>query len=74
MPILIRATNGKGAEKRKERIKISTVVEADALPVFYERYAEVCKAGMATLKPRDRSRRKKTAKRRKVGAATTTAA
>ncbi|KAH6653718.1 signal recognition particle, SRP9/SRP14 subunit [Truncatella angustata] len=68
LPILIRATNGKSKEKRKEKLKVklSTVVEADALPVFFEKYAEVCKAGMATLKPRDRSKRKGKAKKRKT--------
>ncbi|KAF2997533.1 hypothetical protein G7054_g1383 [Neopestalotiopsis clavispora] len=69
LPILIRATNGKSKEKRKEKLKLSTVVEADSLPVFFERYAEVCKAGMTTLKPRDRSKRKGKAKKKKGGAA-----
>jgi signal recognition particle subunit SRP14 len=44
----------------KEKVKLSTVVERDAISRFYERYAEVCKAGMAGgLKRRDRSGRKK---------------
>ncbi|CAJ2508785.1 Uu.00g138110.m01.CDS01 [Anthostomella pinea] len=70
MPILIRATNAKGKEKRraKEKVKLSTVVDADNLPAFFERYAEVCKVGMNTLKPRDR-RRKGKAKKKKGGAA-----
>ncbi|XXH01148.1 Ubiquinone biosynthesis protein coq9, mitochondrial [Hypoxylon texense] len=72
MPILIRATNAKGKERRQDKIKLSTVVEPDSLPAFFERYADVCKAGMATLKPRDRSKRKGKAKKKK-GAATTTA-
>ncbi|KAK8044883.1 hypothetical protein PG993_004907 [Apiospora rasikravindrae] len=39
-------------------------------PSLFERYADVCKAGMTTLKPRDRSKRKTKAKKKK----TTTAA
>ncbi|KAK9772753.1 putative Signal recognition particle, SRP9/SRP14 subunit [Seiridium cardinale] len=65
LPVLIRATNGKAGEKRKEKLKLSTVVEAEALPVFFEKYAEVCKAGMTTLKPRDRSKRKGKARKKK---------
>lgn len=72
MPVLIRATNAKGKEHRREKIKLSTVVEPDSLPAFFEKYADVCKAGMTTLKPRDRSKRKGKAKKKK-GAATTTA-
>jgi signal recognition particle subunit SRP14 len=45
------------------------VVEPDALEGFYARYAEVCKAGMTALKPRDRTKRKAKAKKRKGGAA-----
>jgi signal recognition particle subunit SRP14 len=71
LPILIRATNGKSKEKRNEKLKVklSTVVEADALSVFFERYAELCKAGMVTLKPRDRSKRKGKARQKKKGGA-----
>ena len=51
-------------------MKLSTVVEADALPVFFDKYADVCKAGMTALKPRDRSKRKdKLKKKKKAGAA-----
>ncbi|KAI1656138.1 signal recognition particle 14kD protein [Daldinia decipiens] len=69
MPVLIRATNAKGKKRREDKIKLSTVVEPDALPAFFDRYAEVCKAGMATLKPRDRSKRKGKAKKRKGASA-----
>ncbi|KAI1840003.1 hypothetical protein JX265_008902 [Neoarthrinium moseri] len=71
LPILIRATNGKSKEKRKEKLKVklSTVVEPDALPAFFARYADVCKASMTTLKPRDRSKRKGKAKKKKTTAA-----
>ncbi|KAI1149719.1 signal recognition particle 14kD protein [Nemania diffusa] len=73
LPILIRATNAKGKEDRKakEKIKLSTVVDPDALPAFFERYAETCKLGMASLKPRDRSKRKGKAKKKNKAAATT---
>lgn len=73
LPILIRATNGKGkdARKAKEKIKLSTVVDPDALPAFFERYAEICKLGMASLKPRDRSKRKGKAKKKSKAAPAT---
>ena len=69
-PILIRATNGKSkaARKRGKKVKLSTVVQPDELEAFYGRYAEVCRAGMSALKPRDRTKRKAKAKRRKGGA------
>jgi signal recognition particle subunit SRP14 len=41
------------------------VVQAEDLDTFYARYAEICKTGMAALKPRDRSRKKEKAKARK---------
>ncbi|GAP89836.1 putative signal recognition particle 14kd protein [Rosellinia necatrix] len=66
LPVLVRATNGKGkdARKAKEKVKLSTVVDPDALPAFFERYAEICKLGMGSLKPRDRSKRKGKAKKK----------
>ncbi|KAI1105391.1 signal recognition particle 14kD protein [Jackrogersella minutella] len=73
MPILIRATNAKGKERRQDKIKISTVVDPESLPAFFDKYAEVCKSGMTTLKPRDRSKRKGKAKKKK-GAATASGA
>jgi signal recognition particle subunit SRP14 len=54
--LLIRATDGK--KKSDGGIKISTLVESDALPPFFEKYAEVAKGGMTTLKKRDRKARK----------------
>ncbi|KAK4236947.1 putative signal recognition particle 14kD protein [Achaetomium macrosporum] len=69
LPILIRATNGKSKEHRAAKVKLSTVVQPQDLDAFYARYAEVCKVGMAALKPRDRTKRKAKAKKRKVGAA-----
>ncbi|KAL9116351.1 MAG: hypothetical protein Q9187_007125, partial [Circinaria calcarea] len=68
LPVLIRATDGRSGEDRKDRIKISTVVAPEDLERFYIRYAEVCKSGMQGLKKRDKSKRKKAkAKKRKVG-------
>ena len=68
LPVLLRATNGKSGDHRRDRVKISTIVEPEALEGFYTRYSEVCKAGMQGLKKRDRSGRKKAkAKKRKGG-------
>ncbi|KAF3763748.1 hypothetical protein M406DRAFT_51523 [Cryphonectria parasitica EP155] len=66
-PVLVRATNGKAGEARKagRRVKLATVVDSNALDAFYARYAEICKAGMMALKPRDRSKRKTKAKKKK---------
>lgn len=69
LPILVRATNGKSRERASSKIKLSTVVEADALGDFFAKYAEICKAGMPTLKPRDKSKKKAKAKKRKTGTA-----
>lgn len=63
--MLIRATNSKGKKRREDKIKLSTVVEPESLSVFFEKYAEVCKSGMTSLKPRDRSKRKGKAKKKK---------
>ncbi|KAK4246345.1 signal recognition particle, SRP14 subunit [Corynascus novoguineensis] len=65
LPVLVRATNGKGKADRAAKVKLSTVVQPDELEGFYSRYAEVCKAGMSALKPRDRTKRKAKAKKRK---------
>lgn len=65
LPVLIRATNGKSKEGKKDKVKISTVVPADELEGFFVRYAEVWKAGMGGLKKRDRSGRKKGKAKRK---------
>ena len=69
LPILVRATNGKSKEKRSDKVKLATVVQSDALEAFYARYAEVCRAGMSSLKPRDRSKRKAKARKKKGGPA-----
>lgn len=73
--ILIRATDGntnapnpksdksgKITKDKSTKVKISTVVKPEELEAFFTRYAEVCKAGMAGLKKRDRSKRKTKAK------------
>lgn len=71
VPVLIRATNGKSKEKRKDKVKISTVIKPAELERFYVRYGEVCKSGMSGLKKRDRSgakaKAKAKAKKRKEG-------
>jgi signal recognition particle subunit SRP14 len=74
IPILIRATNGKSKEHRDKKIKLSTIVEPDALEAFFVKYAEVCKLGMSGLKKRDRSKAKERlkAKKRKQGGAAVT--
>ncbi|KAI1345971.1 signal recognition particle 14kD protein [Xylaria sp. FL0043] len=66
LPVLIRATNAKGKDDRKasKKVKLSTVVDPDALAAFFERYADICKQGMGSLKPRDRSRRRGKAKKK----------
>lgn len=72
MPLLIRATNGKGKAKRAEKMKLSTIVQPDQLEAFFAKYAEICKGGMSALKKRDRSKAKEKlkAKKRKMGTAT----
>ncbi|PWW77440.1 signal recognition particle, SRP9/SRP14 subunit [Tuber magnatum] len=72
-PLLIRATNGDSKDQRKKgdkrdgRIKISTVVMPNELQSFFEKYAEVAKGGMGSLKRRDRKARKKAKKKGKEG-------
>ena len=68
LPVIVRATNGKGKEERKDKVKLSTVVQPDALDSFYARYAEICRTGMQALKKRDRSRKKKDKAKKKKGA------
>ncbi|KFY27717.1 hypothetical protein V493_03349 [Pseudogymnoascus sp. VKM F-4281 (FW-2241)] len=61
LSLLIRATDG----KHKSKTRLSTVVTADALEDFFNRYAEVCKGGMSGLKKRDRSKAKARQKAKK---------
>ena len=65
LPIIIRASNSKSKERRDKKIKLSTIVEADALEGFFVKYAEVCKLGMSGLKKRDRSKAKEKLKAKK---------
>lgn len=59
-PVLIRATNGASKVDRDSRkIKFATVVEPEAIDMFYVRYAEVCKIGMTALKKRNRKNKNK---------------
>ncbi|KAK4613487.1 hypothetical protein CLAFUW4_08820 [Fulvia fulva] len=73
LPLIIRATDGKSQstdrKKNKHKIKLSTLVQPDDLEAFFTRYADVCKAGMQSLKKRDRSKRKKDKKGKKKEAA-----
>lgn len=66
LPILIRASNGKSKRDRSNKVKLSTVVEPHELEEFYLKYADICKMGMAALKPRDRSKKKAKAKKKKA--------
>ena len=73
LPIIIRATDGKSKRRDKksknnDKIKLSTLVAPDALETFFTRYAEVCKAGMQSLKKRDRSKRKRDKGKKKKAA------
>ena len=51
--------------KNKDKVKLSTIVRPEGIDAFFARYAEVCKAGMQSLKKRDRSKRKKDKGRKK---------
>ena len=65
LPLIVRATDGKSTKKHdkktknKDKVKLSTIVQPDDIETFFARYAEVCKAGMQSLRKRDRSKRKK---------------
>ena len=65
LPILIRATNAKSKDNKRDKIKLSTIVQSDELDGFFMKYAEVCKTGMSGLKKRDRSGRKAKVKEKK---------
>ncbi|RCI11442.1 hypothetical protein L249_7473 [Ophiocordyceps polyrhachis-furcata BCC 54312] len=66
MPVIVRATNGKSKKDISKKVKLSTIVLPQDLDSFYLRYAEVCKAGMTALKPRDRSKKKAKARKKKA--------
>lgn len=73
LPIIVRATDGKtqskDRKKNKDKVKLSTIVQPDEIEAFFARYAEVCRAGMQSLKKRDRSKRKKDKGKKKKGGA-----
>ena len=74
LPIIVRATDGETTKKdmktkNKDKIKISTIVQPNDVEAFFARYADVCKAGMQSLKKRDRSKRKKDKSKKKKGGA-----
>jgi signal recognition particle subunit SRP14 len=68
----VRVSNNKSdkrpgtARSDAPKIKLSTVVGPDALDSFYLRYADACKAGMSSLKKRDRKKGKKDKKKKKT--------
>lgn len=72
LPLIIRATDGKSQTKdrvqNKDKLKLSTIVQPDDVDAFFARYAEVCKAGMQSLRKRDRSKRKKDKGKKNKGA------
>lgn len=70
--VLVRATDGrtqnakpagtkdsKVSKTQAPKYKFSTIVDTADLDAFFVRYADICKAGMAGLKKRDRSAKKK---------------
>ena len=71
LPLIVRATDGKSTKKdmktKKDKIKLSTIVQPEGIDAFFARYAEVCKAGMQSLRKRDRSKRKKDKGKKKKG-------
>ncbi|ODQ56385.1 signal recognition particle, SRP9/SRP14 subunit [Saitoella complicata NRRL Y-17804] len=67
-PILIRATDGKSS-KEDTKVKFSTLVNLTDLDSFFTRYGDICRAGMTTLKKRDRKKTKTKAKKKPTKAA-----
>lgn len=55
--------------KKVAKIKLSTIVSPADLEAFFVRYADICKTGMAGLKKRDRSAKKKGKAKAKSGKA-----
>ncbi|OLL23830.1 hypothetical protein NEOLI_005074, partial [Neolecta irregularis DAH-3] len=56
-PVLLRATDGK-------KFKVSTLVEDGELEGFFQKYAEVCKLGMKSLKKKERKKTKAKGKKK----------
>jgi signal recognition particle subunit SRP14 len=76
VPILIRASNNKSSKRpgkdrpgcdreNTDKTRISTVVQPEQIDAFYVRYAEACRAGMGSLKKRDKKKGKKDKKKKK---------
>ena len=75
LPLIIRASDGKTTKsdkttKHPDKVTLSTIVQPDDIDAFFVRYADVCKAGMQSLKKRDRSKRKKDKGKKKKGPVT----
>lgn len=67
LPILVRASDGdtqdKSRKKNAKHVKFTTIVQPDDIESFFATYAEVCRAGMQSLKKRDRSKQKRRKKK-----------
>ncbi|KAK9469940.1 signal recognition particle, SRP14 subunit [Lipomyces arxii] len=63
--LMFRATDG--ATNKSKKVKISTVVEAEHLDVFWRKYSDVVKAGITGLKKKDKKKAK--GKKKKAGKA-----
>lgn len=59
-PILIRVSlNGKDIKDKKDKIKLSTVVETERLDQFWTEYVQVIKTGFVGLKKKEKKKSKK---------------
>jgi len=70
LPLIIRASDGKTTKsdkttKNPDKVTLITIVQPDDIDAFFVRYADVCKAGMQSLKKRDRSKRKDKGKKKR---------
>lgn len=55
-PLIFRATNG--VPKSQQRISLSTVVEVNDLPNFWQTYSEALKKGTPGLRKKDKKKKK----------------
>lgn len=55
-PLLFRASNG--ARNHDNRISVSTIVQPDQLPGFWQQYSEALKHGSSGLKRKDKKKKK----------------
>jgi signal recognition particle subunit SRP14 len=59
-PVLIRVTmNGSTRGDKKDKVKISTVVEHDQLPEFWGQYSQALKNGFVNMKKKNKKKQKK---------------